>query len=77
VSRLFFALALAFTVGGALTLAGCPASHPGYPNTACKVPSDCFQGEACIANTCVSVDMSGPPLDFSTPMDLSTMGDAE
>jgi hypothetical protein len=38
-----------------LTIAGCPAAHSDYPTQACKVDSDCYEGEHCLNNTiCVS-----------------------
>ncbi len=61
------ALALAAALG-----AGCPAAHPDYPDRSCKVPADCFAGEACISGTCVDVDM-GAAVDAL----VDQAGDAE
>ncbi|MGZ3426156.1 MAG: hypothetical protein ACXVCV_05865 [Polyangia bacterium] len=66
--------------GGALAattaLGGCPAAHDDYPGLACKVNSDCYQGEICNGTICVpnddlsiEGDFAHPPLDFTMPTD--------
>jgi len=57
---------------GAL-LAGCPAAHSDYPGTACKINSDCYEGEICNGSVCVpNLDMSVTG-DFAHPIpDLSS-----
>jgi hypothetical protein len=64
------------------TLAGCPAGHDDYPGTACKINSDCYQGEVCNGTICVpNLDMSimgdfaHPPLPSDGGTDLQSIDD--
>ena len=64
---------LAGALIGATALSGCPAAHNDYPGTACKMNSDCYQGEICNGTVCVPntdfaviSDFAHPPLDFAT-----------
>ena len=81
--RRLVAMILGCALGSALTLAGCPAAHDDYPGAACKVNSDCYQGEVCTNLVCVPTqdmaingDFAHPPLDLSDedmmPMDDMT-----
>jgi hypothetical protein len=70
--RLFVGLVLGGALVAATSLGGCPAAHDDYPGTACKMNSDCYQGEICNGTVCVpNLDMSivgdfaHPPLDLS------------
>jgi hypothetical protein len=69
--------AIGVLVLGATSLAGCPAAHDDYPTLACKIDSDCFKGETCVALVCTPVqDLAVQPdlllsqFDFMKPPDL-------
>jgi hypothetical protein len=58
---------------GALALAGCPASHGGYPTRDCKAAADCFAGEACVDRMCVPAG-DGGAADLAPAPDLAGDG---
>jgi hypothetical protein len=71
--------AIGVLVLGATSLAGCPAAHDDYPTLACKIDSDCFKGETCVALVCTPVqDLAVQPdllffgIDFAKPDLVST-----
>jgi len=70
VRALLLAGAAVLLVAGAV-LTGCPATHGGYPDTKCKLDSDCYRGEVCdvAKEVCLPLapDMA---MDLSFPYDF-------
>jgi putative VirB-like lipoprotein len=49
----------------ALALTGCPGAHSAYPSRNCKLDTDCYVGEVCMAaSTCVATSAAA---DLAVP----------